>query len=329
VLDDVSFEVSRGEVLAVLGESGSGKSTLLSIVAGLIQPDRGQLGWDGSSLAEIPPHKRQFGLMFQDYALFPHLNVLENVAFGLRMNALEGTDLQRRVAHILELVHLKGFEQRDVGTLSGGEQQRVALARSMAPNPRLLMLDEPLGSLDRGLRQQLLSEIKQILERVGQTAIYVTHDQDEAFRIAERVLVLDRRGQVAQIGAPQQIYQHPSSVYVARFLGLDNFIKATVQEIEGVRSVQTAFGTIPVDCSWEGDLTVLFRPDAVHLDDRGPAKVRGILRERSFSGNTSHVVVESNNLSLKFEFPARLELPSIGEELIASYDPEQALQPLR
>jgi ABC-type Fe3+/spermidine/putrescine transport system ATPase subunit len=329
VLEDVSFEVSPGEVLAILGESGSGKSTLLSIIAGLIQPDQGEIAWDDESLAEVPPHLRRFGLMFQDYALFPHLSVFENVAFGLRMSGVQGDHLGSRVEQVLKLVRLRGFDQRDISTLSGGEQQRVALARSMAPNPRLLMLDEPLGSLDRRLREQLLSEIRQILLKLGQTAIYVTHDQEEAFTVAQRLLILDRRGSVAQIGTPQQIYHHPSSEYVARFLGLDNIIKATVQVVGGSRFVHTPFGAIPADESWEGEVTVLLRPDAVNLDGQGSAEFRGRLLERSFVGNSSRVIVESGDLRFKFEFPARRVLPPVGEEITITYQPEEAVQLLR
>jgi ABC-type Fe3+/spermidine/putrescine transport system ATPase subunit len=329
ILSDVSFEIPAGEILAILGESGSGKSTLLSIIAGFIQQDHGSVNWDGHTLADVPAHKRQFGLMFQDYALFPHLSVGENIAFGLHMNAVEPAELHERVSHVLELVRLGGLEQRDINTLSGGEQQRVALARSMAPNPRLLMLDEPLGSLDRGLREQLLSEVKQILRTIKQTAIYVTHDQEEAFRVAERVLVLDQNGRVAQIGSPQHIYQHPSSVYVARFLGLDNLIESTVQVIDGRRLVKTPFGDISVHQTWEGDVAVLLRPDAVHLDERGSAKIRGTLLERSFSGHSSHVVIETNDHNFRFEFPARLDLPPVGQEIDVTYDPEEALQVLR
>ncbi|MEK7785721.1 MAG: ABC transporter ATP-binding protein, partial [Chloroflexota bacterium] len=183
-LDNVSFTVKAGDVLAVLGPSGCGKSTLLSIIAGLTPADSGDVLWDGESIQGQPTHQRNFGLMFQDYALFPHLSAGDNVGFGLK-----GQEKQR-VGELLDRVGLKGFERRDVQTLSGGEAQRVALARALAPRPRLLMLDEPLGALDRALREQLTGELRSILREFGQTAIYVTHDQQEAFGIADQVLIL-------------------------------------------------------------------------------------------------------------------------------------------
>ena len=201
----MSFDVASSEIVCLLGPSGCGKTTLLNIIAGLEQPESGQVLVEGQDIAGTPVHRRGFGLMFQDLALFPHKNVRDNVAFGLRMANLAPQAIDLRVREVLELVGLAGFEQRDVNQLSGGEQQRVALARSLAPRPRLLMLDEPLSSLDRALRERLMNELRDILTRVGQTAIYVTHDQQEAFALADRVVILNA-GRVAQIGTPQQVY---------------------------------------------------------------------------------------------------------------------------
>jgi len=234
VLHDVSLGAADGEIVCLLGPSGCGKSTLLRIIAGLEAPDAGRVIFDGQEMAGVPPHRRRFGLMFQDYALFPHKDVTGNVAFGLRMARLPGPEISRRVAEALALVGLAGYGRRRVIELSGGEQQRVALARSLAPRPRLLMLDEPLGALDRALREQLMNDLRAILKQVGVTALYVTHDQEEAFAIADRIAILQARpeasegGHIEQIGAPQEVYRRPASAYVARFLGFRNLVAGRV-----------------------------------------------------------------------------------------------------
>jgi thiamine transport system ATP-binding protein len=217
-LDDVDLTVDDHELVAVLGPSGSGKSTLLRAIAGLELLDQGTIRWDGADLTGVPPHRRSFGLMFQDYALFPHKDVAGNVAFGLRMQRRPDAEVRRRVAEVLALVDLDGFEQRSVTTLSGGEQQRVALARAVAPEPRLLMLDEPLGALDRTLRDRLTEELRDLLQRLGMTAIYVTHDHAEARALGDRLVVM-RAGRIEQVGPPEEVIAHPANAFVAEFVG--------------------------------------------------------------------------------------------------------------
>jgi thiamine transport system ATP-binding protein len=217
-LDDVDLTVEDHELVAVLGPSGSGKSTLLRAIAGLELLDTGTVRWDGEDLARVPPHRRSFGLMFQDYALFPHKDVAANVAFGLRMQHRPDAEIRRRVAEVLTLVDLDGFDHRSVTTLSGGEQQRVALARAVAPEPRLLMLDEPLGALDRTLRERLTQEVRELLRRLGMTAIYVTHDHAEARALGDRLVVM-RAGHIEQVGPPDEVVAHPVNDFVAEFVG--------------------------------------------------------------------------------------------------------------
>ncbi len=213
-VDRFSLRVEDGERVAVLGPSGSGKSTLLRVVAGLETPVSGQVMWDGTDLAGTPPHRRRFGLMFQGYALFPHMTVHDNVAFGLRMAQRPREEVERRAAEVLSWVGMSELAGRSVENLSGGEQQRVALARTLAPDPRMVMLDEPLGALDRALRERLLVEMRDLLE--GTTALYVTHDQDEA-RIFSHRIALMRDGRLIQVGTPYELRSDPSDDWVAEF----------------------------------------------------------------------------------------------------------------
>jgi ABC-type Fe3+/spermidine/putrescine transport system ATPase subunit len=322
VLRDVSLQVEQGETVALLGPSGSGKSTLLAIIAGLETPDNGQVLWNGQDLAATPPHRRGFGLMFQDYALFPHRNVEGNVAFGLEMAGKSKSEIAAAVSAALERVGLAGYAQRDVHSLSGGEQQRVALARALAPQPRLLMLDEPLGSLDRSWRARLLADLGEILSRGEQSSLYVTHDQDEAYAIAQRVIILNA-GQIAQAGTPQEIYRAPASAFVAGFLGLHNLFAAKLVNEE----IETPLGTFPISSTPPpGPLTVLFRPDALRLDANGPATLRGRLLRTHFRGASQEVEIELPGGVLWLELPAGVQVPAAGEPVAVSFDPAQAIQ---
>ncbi|CAB4564495.1 unannotated protein [freshwater metagenome] len=217
-LHDISLDVTAGEVIGVLGSSGSGKTTLLRVIAGLHVASEGSVILDGVDITTTPTHLRGVGLMFQEHALFPHLTVSDNVAFGLRMAKVSNPDRSLRVAEVLELVGLAGFGSRDVSSLSGGERQRVALARTLAPSPRLLLLDEPMGSLDRILRDRLVSELRELIVDLGLTALYVTHDRSEAFVLADRIAVLDE-GAVVQIDTPAVLDACPTTEHVARLLG--------------------------------------------------------------------------------------------------------------
>ncbi|HAX68401.1 MAG TPA: iron ABC transporter ATP-binding protein [Anaerolineae bacterium] len=245
LLTDISFTVAQGETICLLGASGSGKSTILRMIAGLDFPERGAILLNSLDLAGTPPHLRDFGLVFQDYGLFPHLNVFDNIAFGLKMRNVPVDEIKQRVSVLLEQVNLSGFDSRKVTDLSGGEQQRVALARALAPSPRLLMFDEPLGALDRSLKEDLLNEIRGILHKTKIPAIYVTHDQEEAFTIADRILVL-HEGTIIRDAAPQEIWKEPQYAAVAKLLGIGNIIDA---EIISDKKVRTEFGTFDINCA--------------------------------------------------------------------------------
>ena len=324
-LEGVSLDVAEAEVVALLGPSGCGKTTLLRIIAGLEVPDTGAVYLAGREITSVPPHRRGFGLMFQDYVLFPHQDVFHNVAFGLEMQGWDRERVRERVREMLALVGLSGYERRRVFELSGGEQQRVALARSLAPEPRLLMLDEPLGSLDRTLREQLLDELRQILHQVGVTALYVTHDQQEAFALADRVIIL-RSGRVVQQGTPEEIYRHPADAFVARFLGHSNLIPGRVRDRGGV---ETELGLLVVpdamDFTPGARVTVLIRPEAAELtaDADAPNRVSVRVLDRSFRGDRYRIqVAHAGGLELTLEIvPLDRPPPEPGEEVTISLHP--------
>jgi thiamine transport system ATP-binding protein len=316
-LEGLDLTVADGEVVAVLGPSGSGKTTLLRAVAGLQPLDSGAILWDDADLADVPPHRRGFGFVFQDFALFPHLDVGRNVEFGLRMRGLPPAEARRRAAAALERVELAGMEHRRVSTLSGGQAQRVALARALAPGPRLLLFDEPLGSLDRALRERLTGELRRLLEGLGVTALYVTHDQEEAFGLADRVMILDA-GRSLQVGTPEQVWQAPADEAVARFLGLRNILDGRV---EGSRA-QTAAGLIPVPPGTpEGPARLVIRPGAFRLDPGG--SLQGTVAARRFQGGDYAVEVEFSGIVLE---ALLLRAPAPGEPIRLAVDPGGVLR---
>lgn len=284
LLKGVSFQVAAGETICLLGPSGSGKSTLLRIIAGLEQPESGQVLWNSRDISSLAVHQRNFGLMFQDYALFPHKTVYENVAFGLRMQNLPRVEIEQRVRQALDQVNMHDFAHRRVTDLSGGEQQRVALARALTPRPRLLMLDEPLGALDRALREQLTEELHQLLHSTGIPAIYVTHDQEEAFAIADRLILL-HQGAVVQTGPAPEIYAHPASPWVARFLGLTNLLPGKVLSTQPI-VVQTALGRLQAQSKCHAlqigsDVMLLLRPNGARkiVEDGQVNVLQGTVRD--------------------------------------------------
>jgi ABC-type Fe3+/spermidine/putrescine transport system ATPase subunit len=324
LLTDISFTLAEGETICLLGASGSGKSTLLRMIAGLESPDSGFISFAGIDLASIPPHLRDFGLVFQDYALFPHLNVYDNVAFGLKMRRLGQDQMNLRVGNSLKLVNLQGFETRKVTDLSGGEQQRVALARALAIHPRLLMFDEPLGALDRTLREDLLNELRSILHRTKIPAIYVTHDQEEAFAIADRVLIL-HDCMILREGTPAEVWANPQSAYVAGFLGLGNVMEGEVKGKvkNGEWKVESVYGEFVVGCNHKHSkgekVHVLARPQVSSRAERsepdgersrsGANEIQGVVVDVLFQHDRYRVTLD-NGLYVNLN-----EAPKIGKRI--------------
>ncbi|MEU2724874.1 ABC transporter ATP-binding protein [Streptomyces smyrnaeus] len=322
-LDAVDLEVAAHETVCVLGPSGSGKSTLLRVVAGLQQADAGRVLLSGRDQSGVPPHRRGVGLMFQDHQLFPQRDVAGNVAFGPRMHRTDRAETGRRVAELLDLVGLPGAGGRAVTALSGGEQQRVALARALAPEPKLLMLDEPLGQLDRGLRERLVVELRSLFRRLGTTVLAVTHDHGEAFALADRVVVMEN-GRIAQAGTPLEVWQRPASAFVARFLGFDNITAATVH---GERAA-TGWGHIAVPQGTpQGSTLLLVRPGGVLLrpPDEG---LRCTVEARTFRGGDASTVTV---LLRPHEGPALeaactlRDAPEEGIEVGVVFDPREVI----
>lgn len=321
-VDRVSLQVGSGEQLSILGPSGSGKSTLLRAVAGLEPLAAGLVEWEGKDISRVPAHRRGFGLMFQDYVLFPHLDVADNVGFGLRHSAgRDGTSAERtrRVAEALELVGLSGFEKRMPSQLSGGEQQRVALARALAPQPRLLMLDEPLGALDRSLRRALLDELIDIFSRLPTPLVYVTHDHEEALAVADRVAVM-RAGRLEALLPPADLWHSPPNEFVARFLGFTNILDAEI----GNGQAKTDVATFDVPGA-PGRAKLLLRPDAFQPVSNG--EIEGIVRARTFRGDHSLIRVDvlagrNSTMAAQLEIEWRWHpIPGVGERVSLAVDP--------
>lgn len=323
----VSFSLDPGEILGILGPSGCGKTTLLRILAGIETPDSGSVVFEGKDMADIPPHRRHFGMMFQDFALFPHKTVFDNVGFGLLQKKLPSQDVTRRVHELLALVGLVGFSKRSISSLSGGERQRIALARSLAPNPRLLLLDEPMGSLDRELRERLVPELKAILQHVGVTAVFVTHDHAEAYAMADKVAVMNL-GQIEQQDTPENLYRLPRNRRVATFLGFENFVDGKMMQ-DG--RVQTRIGVFypanPEKITPGKELTLLIRPEAAEVvsgDGQDPHQtaarniqpvtmISGIVTQRLFQGRFFRLKIETSEaLFLSFDLSSAFPPPQVG-----------------
>jgi spermidine/putrescine transport system ATP-binding protein len=297
-VDGISLDIPPGQFFSLLGPSGCGKTTTLRLIGGFERPDAGRIVLDGRDMAQTPPHRRPVNTVFQSYALFPHLNVFDNVAFGLRFTKASKEEAARRVAEALRLVRLEGFEERKPTQLSGGQQQRVALARALVLNPSVLLLDEPLGSLDAKLRKALQIELKAIQEEVGITFVYVTHDQEEALTMSDRLAVMSE-GHIEQIGPPQEVYEEPGTAYVADFLGVSNLMDAEARGREADGGCRVALGDLEVvagrgDTRASGPVKLVIRPERVRVEEQGapgPNRVPAMVDRTVYVGSTMQVIL--------------------------------------
>jgi spermidine/putrescine transport system ATP-binding protein len=323
-VDDVSLQVPRGSFFALLGPSGCGKTTSLRMIGGFEEPTAGTIYLGDRDVTGLPPYKRDVNTVFQSYALFPHLSIADNVAFGLKRKGVKGAELKERVAEALELVALTGFERRKPRQLSGGQQQRVALARALVNRPRVLLLDEPLGALDMKLRKQMQLELKRIQHEVGITFVHVTHDQEEAMTMADSIAVM-HDGRIEQLGAPTELYETPRTAFVAGFLGISNFLHGTV---EGDGVVRLAGGTVvraPAASGRTGDVSIGIRPEKVRLGAQEENHLAGEVRESAYIGvSTQYIVDTSAGAITLYVQNAETGAPSVhpGNQVTLSWSPD-------
>ena len=295
-VDDVSLEIGEGEFVCLLGPSGCGKSTLLRIIGGFEAPSQGTILIDGERIDQLPPNRRPTGMVFQSHALWPHMTVYGNIAFGLRLRRLSSAAIREKIAKVIGLVGLEGLEKRHPNELSGGQQQRVAIARSLVLEPKILLMDEPLSSLDAHLRVRLRDEIHAIQRRLGITTIFVTHDQEEALTMSDRIAVMSK-GHILQVGTPRQIYDHPAERFVANFIGETNFLKADLTGVSGNRAdVRLAAGaarisaTLPEGFAPNGSVTVVIRPEHAQIALPGQAgTIGGTVENVVYFGTDTHI----------------------------------------
>lgn len=317
VLKGIDLNIYENEFLTLLGPSGCGKTTLLRIIGGFEEPSNGQLIFDGKDISKVPPYKREVNTVFQKYALFPFLNVADNIAFGLSLKKMDKDVIEKKVSKMLELVGLKGFEKRDVTLLSGGQQQRVAIARALVNEPKVLLLDEPLGALDAKLRKDMQTELKKIQKEVGITFIFVTHDQEEALSMSDTIVVLND-GVIQQIGTPMDIYNEPQNRFVAEFIGESNIIEGNM-----IKDCLVNFDGIDWECVDKGfkdneDIEVVLRPEDMDVVEPEAGKVSGIIISKVFMGVHYEYLVETKNRNYKVHTTENYE---IGKKVGLTIDP--------
>ena len=294
ILDSINLSIKDKEFMTFLGPSGCGKTTTLRIIAGFLEADSGQVIFEGKDINSLPPHKRQVNTIFQRYALFPHLNVYDNIAFGLRIKKMKEKDIAKKVGEMLELVNLKGFQKRNISSLSGGQQQRVAIARALAVEPRVLLLDEPLGALDLKLRKDMQVELKNIQKRMGITFIYVTHDQQEALSMSDTVVVMNG-GKIQQIGTPIDIYNEPKNAFVADFIGESNILDGVMLDDFKAKFSGAIFQCLDKGFKVNESVDIVVRPEDVDVVPYGEGTISGVITSNTFKGVHFEMIVDIDN----------------------------------
>ena len=320
VLDDIDLRINDKEFLTLLGPSGCGKTTTLRIVGGFLVPTQGDVLFDGVRINDVPPYKRQVNTVFQKYALFPHLDVYENVAFGLRIQRpkLTAEEIDRRVTEMLEVVSLKGFESRKVTSLSGGQQQRVAIARALVNNPKVLLLDEPLGALDMRLRKDMQQELKRIQQQMEITFIYVTHDQEEALAMSDTVVVMNE-GKIQQIGTPEDIYNEPKNAFVADFIGESNILDGFMREDRVVEFFGRRFQCVDAGFEKDEPVDVVIRPEDVDIVGISDGALVGTVTSITFKGMQYDVIVDFKGFKWLIQ---TTDSPAVGQKIGIKIDPD-------
>ncbi|MDD6735034.1 MAG: ABC transporter ATP-binding protein [Clostridiales bacterium] len=317
ILNNISLDIKDKEFVTFLGPSGCGKTTTLRIIGGFLTPDSGTVSFDGKVINNVPPYKRNVNTVFQRYALFPHLNVYDNIAFGLRVKKMPEKQIQKNVAEMLELVNLRGFEKRKVNLLSGGQQQRVAIARALVNKPKVLLLDEPLGALDLKLRKEMQTELKAIQQRLEITFIYVTHDQEEALTMSDTVVVMNN-GDIQQIGTPVDIYNEPINAFVADFIGESNILDGIMRKDFLVEICGREFECVDKGFGEDTPVDVVIRPEDIRLIDVNDAKITGVVETVTFKGVHYEMVIEAYDYSWLVHSTKAAEL---GSAVGLTFDP--------
>jgi len=330
-VEDVFLEVAPGELFFLLGPSGCGKTTLLRLIAGFYRPDRGRVFFGNEDVTDLPPHRRNTAMVFQNYALWPHMTVWENVAYGLEVRRVGRKTLKERVEEVLEIVRMAEYADRFPGQLSGGQQQRVALARALVVEPEVVLLDEPLSNLDAKLRLEMREEIRRIHERVGRTMIYVTHDQKEALSMADRLAVLDA-GRVWQVGTPREVYSRPGSRKVAEFIGDANFLTGEVARVGEKVEVKTRVGLLRSSAFPEGlsagrEVQVMVRPEALRIGGEGDNRLEGKVERVMYLGDVEQYFVRLDDGTLwkAVEAHPKGRRAEVGEQVMLSCDSEDLI----